>query len=318
LSASYAWTAPPRSWSGQVIQGLGSSQSTQADGNFVGPDYLESLGVPGVTGRGISTEDIATGKRTAVINRNLAETLWPGESALGRMLIVGRQKQPVEVVGVVPNGAFSGFIGADGEFAGAQRSLRRSFIFLSEGQSAGTPGERTLHVRYKGSLEAIAPAVRAILRDVDRRVPVAYVRTMNEQLDEFTRPAAMVTTLLGLFSIGSLILATIGLHSVVAFHTARRRRDFGIRIALGASYAQVVNTVLKEGLLLTSIGVLIGLGLSAATGRALRNLLFGVTPTDTLTYLAVVTVLGAVSLFACYLPARRASRISPIEALRQE
>jgi ABC-type antimicrobial peptide transport system permease subunit len=141
---------------------------------------------------------------------------------------------------------------------------------------------------------------------------------MNEQLDEFTRPAAMVTTLLGLFSIGSLILATIGLHSVVAFHTARRRRDFGIRIALGASYAQVVNTVLKEGLLLTSIGVLIGLGLSAATGRALRNLLFGVTPTDTLTYLAVVTVLGAVSLFACYLPARRASRISPIEALRQE
>lgn len=316
--ASYARVAPPRSWSGEPVQGLGSGQPSRADGNFIGPDYLEALGVSGIRGRGISAEEFASGKPAAVINRNLAETLWPAESAIGRTLLFGRQKLPLEVVGVVPNGAFSGFLGADGEFAGAQRSVRRGFVFLSEAQSPGAPGERTFHLRYTVHLEAIVPAVRGAIRSIDSRVPIAFVRTMDDELNQFTAPILMVTSLLGLFAIGSLILATIGLHSVVAFHTARRRREFGIRIALGASYRQIVDSVLKEGLVLTSIGLATGLALSAAAGRTLRNLLFGLSPTDAPTYAAVVILLAAVSLVACYIPARRAARTAPTEALRQE
>jgi putative ABC transport system permease protein len=125
-------------------------------------------------------------------------------------------------------------------------------------------------------------------------------------------------TLLGLFSIGALLLAAIGLYAVVAFHTARRTRDFGIRMALGASPRQILDTVVKEGLLLTAFGVGIGLALSAAAGRAFQSLLFGITPTDRPTYLAVIALLAIVSLFACYIPARRAARTDPTVALREE
>jgi predicted permease len=312
VSASYAMEAPPRdSWRGRV-QANGSSPAVESDGNFVGPDYLETLGVPGIRGRGIVEADLTSATESAVVHQNLANALWPGQSASGRTLSIGTEKQAAQVVGVAPNGFFSG-VGRD-----LQDGRRRNFVFFSERRNSSEPGEREFHLRYTGPLETIAPAVRAAFREVDARVPVGYMRTMESHLTEFISPGLLLMTLLGLFSIGALLLAATGLYAVVAFHTARRTRDFGIRMALGASPRQILDTVMRDGLILTVFGVGIGLALSAAAGRAFRSLLFGVAPTDQPTYLAVIALLAIVSLFACYVPARRAARTDPTVALREE
>ena len=306
LSVSYAEGAPPRvSWRGPV--GTVSSYA-----NVVGPDYLETLGIRNVEGRGITESDLNSATPSAVVNRNLAEALWPGLSAVGRTLRMGEQKLPVQVVGIAPNGFFSG-VGRD-----LEDGRRQNFMFVAERRASSEPGEREFHLRYSGALETIGPSVRAAIREVDARVPVAYMRTMETNLMEFIAPGLLLMALLGMFSVGALLLAAIGLYAVVAFHTARRTRDFGIRMALGASPRQILDTVVKEGLILTAFGVGFGLALSAAAGRALRSLLFGVTPNDQATYLAVILLLAAIALFACYVPARRASRTDPTVALREE
>jgi len=317
VAASYAWSAPPRASTGIEVRAAGSAQPVLTDGSFVGPDYLAALGVPILTGRGITEADMTDANPSAVINQKLAQTLWPGQSALGRTISLTDLDQPLEVVGIVPNGAFSG-IGSGGAMTGIRKEDRGNFIFLAQQQSPSTPGEMTFHLRYAGSLKAIAPTVRAAIRETDSRVPVFSLQPMESAWAAFTAPVHLMTTLLELFAIGSLLLASLGLYAVAAFYTARRTREFGIRMALGASPRQSLNRVLKEGLLLTAIGVGIGLALSAAAGRAFGSLLFGVTATDKPTYLAVIGVLTAVSLLACYIPARRAARIDPTHALRQD
>jgi ABC-type antimicrobial peptide transport system permease subunit len=160
--------------------------------------------------------------------------------------------------------------------------------------------------------------VRTAIREVDSRVPVFSLQSMESAWAAFNTPLRLMTTLLELFAIGSLVLASLGLYAVAAFYTAKRTREFGIRMALGASPRQTLSRVLKEGLLLTAIGVAIGIALSAAAGRAFGSLLFGVAATDKATYAAVLAVLASVSLLACYLPARRAARTDPTRALRED
>ena len=141
---------------------------------------------------------------------------------------------------------------------------------------------------------------------------------MDTEIEEDNGPAILIASLLGVFSTGSLILAAIGLYAVVALQTARRRRDFGIRMALGASTQQILATVLREGLLLAAVGGICGIALSLAAAKTMGSLLVAVSPTDALTYCGVIALLASVSLLACYVPARRATQIHPSEALRQD
>jgi ABC-type antimicrobial peptide transport system permease subunit len=181
-----------------------------------------------------------------------------------------------------------------------------------------TPGRPTLFVRYGGPLDPIAPAIGRALAEVDSRAPIVSMRTMDSQLEGITSVVRALTMLLTLFAAASLLIAVLGQYAVLAFTTKRRTRDFGVRMALGASARQILGSVIREGLRLTIIGLGIGCTLGLITGRALRSLLFGVTPTDLSTYAAVSVVLAAASLMASYIPALRASRVDPIEALRQE
>ncbi len=301
VSVSYATAVPSSNFGGwsDSVQAVGAAQSVRADGTYAGPGYLETLGVRGMEGRGITAEDVAAGRKSAVINRNLAQALWPGQSALGRELVVFNEA--VTVVGVAPN---------------MQSQAGENYVFLPD--RAGAVGSRVIYLRYAGSLNAIGPAVRQAIREVDIRIPVASLRTMERELEDDNGPTILIASLLGIFSTAALILAAIGLYAVVALQTARRRRDFGIRMALGASTHQILATVLREGLLLAAIGGFCGIALSVAAGKALRSLLVGISPTDALTYSGVIAILTSVSLLACYIPARRATQIDPSETLRQE
>ncbi len=312
VSASYATVAPPRAASGLQVES--GTTTLTADGDFVGPDYLEALGVPVLSGRGILDTSVAGGPAMAAMNRKLATALWPGQSAVGRTIRL--DGAPAQVVGVVPDGAFSA-IGPGGGIAGVGKSERGNFLFVGL-RAANSPGQMILHVRYAGSFQTIAPAVREAIRQTDPRVASFNIRTMDADWAELTSPVRFISALLEIFAAGSLVLAAIGLYAVAAFYTARRTREFGIRLALGASPRHMQQGVLTDAILLAGSGVVVGAALSAAVGRALGALLFGMSAADPATWLRATLLLGAVSVLAAYLPARRAAKIDPMAELRME
>ena len=280
----------------------------RADQNFIGPDYLQVLGMLPLVGREFAAGDAARTPNRAIINQHLAETLWPAGSPVGQTLRVGSDQQTVEVIGVMPNALFSGF----------RRDANPNFIFRSQVAEPGPPGEATFYLRYSGSLDALTVAVRRAALQVDTNAPIVAIRTMEAQLDSAKWPVRAITSLLVVFSVASLLIAVLGQYAVVAFGVRRRTRDFGVRMALGASSSHILSAVLGEGLGLTAVGLVTGFVLSVAAGIALKGLLYGIGPTDARTYATVFGVLAAASLTACYLPARRATQIDPMQALRHE
>ena len=244
-----------------------------------------------------------------MISESLVDQVWGGQSPIGRRMLVtiqGRESE-VEVAGVLPDKYYSGF-----------RRQLRPFVFLSAPHDPAPPGESTLYVRYNGSLDTVGPEIGRALQEVDSRAAIAFMRTWDTQIDAAVFPIRVLTLLLTLFAGGSLFIAVIGQYAVVSFDMRRRVRELGLRMALGASARQVLTTVIREGFTLTIVGVIIGFGLSLAAGRVLGQALYGITPTDPITYVGVLTLLSAVSLLACYVPARRAALIDPMKALRVE
>jgi len=281
------------------------------DGTYVGPDYLRALGVPILEG----SDTLQAG--STIINRKLAQALWPGQSAVGRTFMLGTNTMPLQVAGVVPDAAFNG-VAADGSFSGLAKSERRPFIFVADAHTISANEDRTFHIRYRGPLADLVPAVRAAIHRTDARLTVFSVRTMQAEWESFTAPIRIVVTLVACFALGGLLIASVGLYAVVTFYTSKRTRELGIRAALGASPTQAASLIVKEGLLLTALGLAFGLAICTIAGRAFAHLLFAVTPTDATTWLAVAAVLTTVSLSASWLPARRAARVDPMLALRQD
>jgi predicted permease len=275
----------------------------------VAPEYFTVLGVPFVEGHDFVPDAVRT-RPSAIISRDLAETLWPGESALGKTLLAGPLDAAVEaeVVGVV----------RDAFFSGRASQARPRYIFFASSERPSPPGDTTFCIRRSGSQEAIAPAIARALRDADARVAIAAVRSLEHDIAADAAPVWMLTTLLTLFAVGSLLIAAIGQYAVVTFDGRRRSREFGLRIALGASSQQLLASVMTESFRLTALGLAIGFALSVGVGKVMVRILYGVTPTDAPTYLGVFLLLGVASLLACYLPARRASRTDPMLVLRTE
>jgi putative ABC transport system permease protein len=300
---------PPKEfWSTEPVRVAGTQQPIAAERNSIGPEYLQVLGLTPRFGRELTRDDRIRTTTSAVINENLAQALWPGEMPVGRTVLVGAERQPVEVIGVAPNAFYSGF----------RREQRPYFIFLSRRSDDRAGGDRTFYVRYSGLLDNVGPAVGRALAEVDSRAPIVYMRTMETQLAEITSIVRVMTTMLSLFAAASLLIAMLGQYAALAFTMKRRTRDFGVRMALGASAEQILGAVIREGLRVTAVGLVIGSALSLVSGRALRSLLFGVTSTDPLTYGGVVAVLAGASLLACWIPGWRASRVDPMKALREE
>jgi predicted permease len=281
-------------------------EGTSTGFNMVGPDYFRTMGTPLVRGRDFTEADREGAPGVAVVNETLAAALWPGEDPLGkRVSFEGAGGPFLEVVGVARDGKY--------------RSLgdrARPYIYRPVMQSYEP--RMTLVVRTAADPRALAGAVREQLRALDPNLPVADVRTLEEQFDLSLLPARVAAWTLGGFGLLALALAAIGIYGVVSYTVAQRTREIGVRMALGAGRSDVLRLVLGEGLSVVGVGLALGLALSFAVTRVLGGFLYGVTASDPLTFAGVPALLAAIALAAGYLPARRAAGVDPMVALRHE
>jgi predicted permease len=276
--------------------------------NRIDEDYFRTLQIPVLRGRAFSKQDQANSLRVAVINEIMAKKLWPGEEAVGHHFSYGDVgAAPVEVVGVVK----------DGRYAEAMEDQRPYFYLpLSQHYSA----IRVLHVRTAGDPLSLASAVQHEIQSVDPMLPVYGVQAMRSSLNGvngffLARMGAMFASILG--GLG-LMLAVVGVYGVVSYAVALRTQEIGVRIALGAQSGIVLTMILRQGVTLAGYGLVIGLALSLVLSRFLKSLLFQVSTADPVTYAGVSLLMLAITVVACYIPARRASVVDPLVALRYE
>lgn len=280
-------------------------QGPEADYTTVTSSFFQTLRIPLVRGRQFNAQDTKDAPGVIVINEALARKYFPNEDPIGKRFTVGFEKKPREIVGIV--GSIK---------QAALNAEVRPAMYLPHPQAA--PGAMTLVVRTAGDPRTIAPAVREQVRALDKDVPVARVGTMEEVLAVSVAPQKFSMLLVGLFAIVALVLAVVGIYGVMAYSVTQRFHEMGVRIALGASSNDVLKLILKNGMTLTAAGVALGLGGAFALTRFMSALLFGVTATDVTTFAGVSLALLFVACVACYVPARRATKVDPLVALRCE
>jgi predicted permease len=274
--------------------------------NAVSPGYFRTLGIPLVAGRDFQDSDRPGAAKVTVINELLARRFWPTGTALGKRLRVGSEPGLYEVVGVAREGKYVSLT-----------EEPRPFLYLPLLQHGATFNETVLLARSDQGA-AILDALRAEARRLDPALPLFHVRTLAESLDGQLSDRRQGTLLIAVFGALALLLAAVGLYGVVAYAVAGRTREIGVRMALGAARRDVVALFVGRGARLALIGVGAGLVLSAGLTRLLVGMLFGVGPTDAATFAGVAALLVAVAVAASWLPARRAARTDPMEALRNE
>jgi len=274
--------------------------------NVVGPNYFKTMETPLLRGRDFSDADRKGAPEVVVINQTLATALWPNEDALGKRVSVSGPKGPfLEVVGVARDGKY--------------RSLGETphpYIYQPLLQSYDP--RMTLVVRTAGEPQSVVTPVREQIRVLDPNLPIADVKTLREQVDLSLFPSRVAAWTLGGFGVLALLLAAIGIYGVVSYSVAQRTREIGLRRALGAKESDVLKLVLGEGFFVISIGLALGLLVAFGATRLIAGFLYGVAPTDPLTFVGVPVLLGLIALGACYIPARRATKVDPLVALRYE
>ncbi len=281
------------------------NEDTELNTNVVGPNYFDTLGIPVVQGRDFSAQDRTGSPGVVVVNEELAQRFFPGQNAVGKRLRTDSEGQYLEIIGVVSTAKY--------------RNLREPplpFIYIPLAQEMQL--NMTVLVRATADPASLLPAIRSELQQLDRNVPVYAVKTMSEQIDAALSADRMTAVLLGIFGGAALLLATVGLYGVMSYSVAQRTHEIGIRMALGAQTLDVLGLVVKNGMTLALIGVAIGLAAAFAFTRMMATLLFEVTPTDAMTFAIVSLGLLLVALVACYIPARRATKVDPLVALRYE
>jgi putative ABC transport system permease protein len=273
----------------------------------ISKDYFQTLRIRLVEGRLFDQRDGPDAPNVVLINQTGARTFWGNQSPIGRRLRPGGTNWAV-VVGVV----------ADVKNHGLEKPTG-SELYLALGQNF-TRGERNLHMVVRSSAPAstVVNALRRELRELDPALPLVKIRTMDEVVSAAQSRPRSLTLLLTLFSIVAVVLAALGIYGVISYSVAQRTKEFGVRMALGAQRSDVLGIVLRRGMLLTVIGVIIGLAGAFVLTRFLSVLLFGITPTDPLTFAAVSLLLMLIAFLASYIPARRATNVDPMLALRYE
>jgi predicted permease len=279
-------------------------------------DYFETMGIPIVAGRSFRASDAASSGMVAVVNETLVNTFWKGQNPIGQRLrpCCGDQVPWFTVIGVA----------RDVKQGGIDQRTGTEFYFFVDQTSRVPPPLGTapsiINVVLRTTLPpaALRSTIEAAVREADPSVPVVRLREMDEVFDESIRRPRLLAQLLGGFAGLALLLAAIGTYGVLSYMVAERRREIGIRMALGAAQSSVLTQVMRQGLLLTSVGVVAGLAGALGLNRVIASLLFGVEPTDPVTIVGVVATIALVAAAACWVPAWRASRVDPSDVLRQD
>jgi predicted permease len=281
---------------------------------FVMGDYFETMGVPMVAGRGFERTDIASQGKVVVVNETLANRVWKGQNPIGQRLrpnlsaAIGAGNNPWHtVIGVA----------TDVKQRGVEQSAGTE-LYVSLDQHGISPATMNVVVRTTLPPAALSGTLERLVRDVDPTVPIVRFRDMDSVFAESIRRPRLLAQLLGALAGLALLLAAVGSYGVLSYMVAARRREIGIRMALGAARSSVIALVMKQGLQLTMIGILVGLAGAFGVNRLIARLLFGVRPTDPTTFVVVIITITLVAAVACWLPAWRASRLDPNVVLRTD
>ncbi|HEV2664259.1 MAG TPA: ABC transporter permease, partial [Blastocatellia bacterium] len=288
----------------------GANQNT----NFyaVNTDFFKAMGIPLLRGRLLTERDAGDAPRVAVVNETMAKNMFPDEDPLGRRIAFTGSSNPewYEIVGVV---------GDVKQYGLDQPTPMQTYEpYVQQPPSSQALSSMTLVVRTSGDPTNFTAAIRNAVLQVDKEQPLSNVRTLDQLLSTSIAQRRFSMLLLGVFAAVALVLAAVGIYGVLNYAVTQRMREIGIRMALGAGQRDVLKLVVSHGMLLTLLGVAAGLAGAFALTRLLTTLLFGVSPTDPLTFAVIALLLALVALLACWIPARRATRVDPIVTLRSE
>lgn len=287
----------------------------EVDVRLISPDYMRSMRTPILRGRDFDDQDIASRPAAVLVSQSMAERFWPGEDPIGkRLTLTFFPTQIREVVGVV----------GDVKLDSPDQARPSTTLYAPLGQlSKPAQGEwqsfpMVLVVRSTTAPGSMVSTVTNAVHDVDRNVPLRDIKTMDDLVSNSLLQPRLNMLLLGVFAGLAVLLAAIGIYSVLSYSVRQRVPEIGIRLALGARLSDVLRLVMIEGMKPALLGVVIGIGGALALGRVVASLVFQVKPSDPLTFAGVVVLLGMIALLACLIPAYRASRVDPVVALRNE
>jgi putative ABC transport system permease protein len=288
---------------GLACQGLGKDPVIARA--YASPNYFQAMGTPLLKGRPFTLQDAPDSNKVVVVNQALADRYWPNQNPIGKSLMNSRDKVPREVVGVVVNVKFSSLTATD---------FPQVFLPILQ---TGWP-EATLVVRSQTDPTALVSSVRQQIAKLDPTLPVSGVLSMNQVISESVAQPRLIMQFVGTFAGLALLLAAVGIYAVMAYSVNQRRQEIGIRLALGAQPRHILSLIVGHGMGLALLGVGIGVAASFASTRLLITLLFGTRAADPLSFCTAAVLLGVVAFLACYIPARRATRLDPLLALRYE
>ncbi len=297
-------------WTGPAFTrepGLPEGESRTVRNNIVGPDFFTAMGLPLVLGRGFGPQDTVTSQKVSVISESMAKRFFPNGSPLGKRFGIqgpGSTEQ-IEVIGVVKDAKY-----------GSLKEQFRPMAFYPHSQSPDALSN--LVVRHSGSASSVVPQIRQTIAQINRNLPIDDVVSLEDHIGRSLVQQKLVARLATFFGLLALLLACIGLYGVMSYGVARRTNEIGIRMALGAHRGSVLWLVMRESLVLVVIGLVVGVLTSLAVTKTAASLLYELQPNDPLTIALATLLLAAVAALAGYLPARRASRVDPMIALRDE
>jgi predicted permease len=285
-----------------------ASELTYAASQIVGAEYFRTLGTPLVRGRAFTPQDTANAPAVAIINETLARRFYPNVDPLGQRVRIGNPASnppPREIIGIVKDTAI--------------RSIGEEPALVTYRPLAQQPSSfQTLVVHAAGNPKALLPALRREVQMLDENLPVQEIKTVEEIVAFSFWPMRMGAGLVGAFGLLGLLLASVGLYGVMSYAVAARTREIGVRMALGADAKDVLALIVKHGLTLSLLGVSLGVLLALAATRLLQRLLFGIVASDPVTFISVALLLTIIALVACWIPARRATKVDPMIALRHD
>ena len=291
---------------GVIREGRPATPDEQVNSQYlvITPDYFQTLQIPLKAGRTFTDQDDLQSAKVLVVNETFAHQLWPGESPIGKRVWIWRDEEfSREIVGVV------------GGTKGSLDRESRNQMYVPYAQEP-TWGSLSLVVRTAGEPGAMASSVREAIRAVDNGVPNYDLKTMNDVVSTSAASRRVPMLLLSAYAGVAMLLAMLGIYGVTSYYVTQRKHEIGVRMALGAKVGDVIKLILTRGMLLAVVGIVIGFGGAIAVTRYMTTLLFGVKPVDVITFAGVALVLVAVVFVACLIPARRAAKIDPLEALR--